>query len=377
MLHAAGRLTIDLARSLLDDGLGLKDGTPYNVLFRGPEPVFIDVLSCERRDPDDPTWLPYAQFVRTFLLPLLANKYLGLSIEQILIARRDGLEPDEVYRWLRPLQRIRPPFLSLVTMPALLGRKHDAGDTSIYRKQRTGNPEKARFILDSLLKGVARTLDRLTPNPGRSSTWSGYMAEKNYTAEHFSAKEAFVRDALAGSKPGRVLDVGESGAAPLVGAVVDDVRPVRDGSEVGPRALEGHDGPGVPVVQDDPPGGRLEGALDQPRRDPGAMALGDRGAGSCEELDRFRLEEAHARALEDLEARRVNGRALGRRQPRIGRRRPTSGRSFLGHLQASLKRAAPKRVMRSNQTPRTGASEALENLDKGRRPRPPGTPASA
>jgi hypothetical protein len=49
MLHAAGLLTLDLAQALLADGLGLKDGTPYNILFRGPAPVFIDVLSFERR----------------------------------------------------------------------------------------------------------------------------------------------------------------------------------------------------------------------------------------------------------------------------------------------------------------------------------------
>ncbi len=209
MLHSAGALTLDLARALLPESLGLKDGTPYNVLFRGPAPVFVDVLSVEHRDPDDPTWLPYAQFVRTFLLPLLANKYFGLSIEQILATRRDGLEPEEIYRWVRPLQRIRPPFLSLVTMPALLARKHDPSDTKIYRKQRTGNPEKARFILDALLAGARRTLDRLQPESGRTSAWSNYMTENNnYTGPHFAAKDAFVRDALAESRPRRVLDVG-------------------------------------------------------------------------------------------------------------------------------------------------------------------------
>jgi hypothetical protein len=62
-------LTLGLAQSLVVDGLGLKDGTPYNVLFRGPSRFS---LTCfERRQPGDATWLPYAQFVRTFLLPLL------------------------------------------------------------------------------------------------------------------------------------------------------------------------------------------------------------------------------------------------------------------------------------------------------------------
>ena len=50
MLHASGLLTLDLALAAFDEGLGLKDATPWNVLFRGPTPVFVDWLSVERRD---------------------------------------------------------------------------------------------------------------------------------------------------------------------------------------------------------------------------------------------------------------------------------------------------------------------------------------
>src|ERR1051326_8793624 len=38
MLWEAGRLTLELARGGLADGYGLKDATPYNVLFRGCRP---------------------------------------------------------------------------------------------------------------------------------------------------------------------------------------------------------------------------------------------------------------------------------------------------------------------------------------------------
>ena len=209
MLHAAGALTLDLAAALLDDGLGLKDGTPYNILFRGPEPVFIDVLSFERRDPGDPTWLPYAQFVRTFLLPLMAQKYFGLALDQVLTTRRDGLEPEEVYRWTHPLQRLRPPFLSLVSMPTWLGARHNQDDTGIYRKKALPDPAKARFILESVLRGLRRSLHALAPRPGKASTWSDYMgSNNNYTREHFAAKERFVQEHLAAARPRRVLDVG-------------------------------------------------------------------------------------------------------------------------------------------------------------------------
>ena len=208
MLHAAGLLTLDLAQALLADGLGLKDGTPYNVLFRGPEPVFIDVLSFERRETGDATWLPYAQFVRTFLLPLLANQAYGLGLDQILTTRRDGLEPEEVYRWSRPLQRLKPPFFSLVSMPTWLGGRHKQDDHSIYQKK-LGDPEKARFILDTMLNGLRRTLKRLKPAEGARSVWSDYMTvNNNYTADHFQAKQRFVGEALAEFPARSVLDVG-------------------------------------------------------------------------------------------------------------------------------------------------------------------------
>ena len=93
MLHRAAQLTIDLAESLLSEGFGLKDGTPYNVLYKGSSPIFVDLLSFERRDAGDPTWLPLAQFERTFVLPLLVNKYFGLSLDSIFISNRDGIEP--------------------------------------------------------------------------------------------------------------------------------------------------------------------------------------------------------------------------------------------------------------------------------------------
>lgn len=209
MLYVAGMLTIDLARELLNDRVGLKDATPYNVLFRGPEPVFIDLLSFERRDPGDPTWLPYAQFVRTFLLPLIANRRFGFSLDQILTTRRDGLEPEEVYQWLGFSQKIRPPFLSLVSMPKWLAAKHAPDDSTIYRKQTLDNPEKAKFILDALLKRIRSGLQALEPRPGKKSAWSDYMgSNNNYTVSHFDAKQEFVAETVREFAPRRVLDVG-------------------------------------------------------------------------------------------------------------------------------------------------------------------------
>jgi SAM-dependent methyltransferase len=208
MLWAAGRLTLELAQAALADGFGLKDATPRNVLFRGSEPVFIDALSFESRNPGDPIWKPHAQFVRTFLLPLLANRRWGLPLAEIFTTRRDGIEPEEVYRLCGPLEKFKPRLLSLVSIPTWLSRKASPDNRKIYQPHLLANAEKARFILESLFQRLERTLDSLQPAAQKKSTWSDYMATHSYDDPAFAAKEKFVSEALREFQPARVLDAG-------------------------------------------------------------------------------------------------------------------------------------------------------------------------
>ncbi|MEI7937154.1 MAG: methyltransferase domain-containing protein [Verrucomicrobiota bacterium] len=208
MLWQAGRLTLELARNALSAGYGLKDATPHNVLFRGPTPVFVDVASFELRDPGDSVWRPYGQFVRTFLLPLLVNQRWGLRLADIFTTHRDGLEPQEVYRLCGPLERFRPRLLSLVSMPTWLRGKARSQGEQLYRPRILANAEKARFIVESLLSQLQRTLDSLRPHRSKASLWSNYMETHSYTEHAFTAKEEFVSALLQEFKPKRVLDIG-------------------------------------------------------------------------------------------------------------------------------------------------------------------------
>jgi Methyltransferase domain len=208
MLYAAAELTLDFAERLLEDGLGLKDASPYNVLFRGPRPMFVDLLSFERRDATDPTWLPFAQFVRAFLLPLLVNKYFGISLAELFTTHRDGLEPEEVFRLLGPLQKLRSPFLTLVSIPVWLSSREETDREQIYQKRRLSDPSRAKFILRGLLRNVRRKLAATAPPGGRTSIWSDYMDHNRYSEDYFPLKHAFVSKAMREQLPTRVLDVG-------------------------------------------------------------------------------------------------------------------------------------------------------------------------
>lgn len=209
MLYVAGLLTIELAEASLHEEFGLKDATPYNVLFRGAEPVFIDILSFERRNPYNPTWLAYGQFVRTFLLPLIVNKHFSLSMDKFFLSSRDGIEPEEVYHIASPLRRLVPPFLNLVSIPVWLGKQIKSDETSIYKQKLLTDSEKATFILKSLFKRLKKQLKRLQPTGRQSSAWSDYLAvNNNYTDEHFETKCTFIESVLAEHRPKNVLDVG-------------------------------------------------------------------------------------------------------------------------------------------------------------------------
>jgi len=208
MLHAAGVLTLQLALAALEESYGLKDATPYNVLFRGSRPVFVDVLSFERRDPHDSTWMAYAQFVRTFLLPLLANRDLGWPLEQTLSSRRDGLEPEAVYRSAGVLRRLARPYLEVVSLPTWLAARGRV-EASLYRPKPAASQEQACYILRNLLNSCRRQLDAAAPLSGRKSTWSQYLDGKSlYSPQQFAEKETFVREALKLARPATVLDAG-------------------------------------------------------------------------------------------------------------------------------------------------------------------------
>jgi len=206
MLHAAAVLTLDLAQAALKEGYSLKDASPYNILFRGSDPVFVDLLSFERRNPCDPIWKPHAQFCRTFLLPLLAHKFWGIRLADIFSTRRDGLEPAEVYRLCGTLQKLRRPFLSLVTLPVWLSRRKTGKAT--YRERLLNNPEKARFILNASFGQLRRMLRGVRPGTNENSHWTQYSDSNSYTESAFREKEDYLSAFLREAKPRRVLDVG-------------------------------------------------------------------------------------------------------------------------------------------------------------------------
>ena len=209
MLYSAAELTLELSQILLVEGLGLKDASPYNVLFEGTNPIFIDLLSIEKRDVLDPIWVPYAQLVRMFFLPLFLNKFFEVELKDIFLGRSEGIEIDQCYRYLKGLNLIKPLAFSLIILPYLLSKTKLSSRESLYKVRKVKNPELAKFILSSLFKKLKKNLKKLKPKEKKKSLWLNYMHEKTHYSENiFELKEAFINRKLDNLKPQTVLDIG-------------------------------------------------------------------------------------------------------------------------------------------------------------------------
>ena len=208
MLHAAADFTLDFSLRLLESGMGLKDATPYNILFNGPNPVLVDLLSAENRVSGDPIWLPYAQFCRTFLFPLLMWRYWQLDPAGFFLLHREGMEPNAFYRLCGWGRRLRSPVLQHVSLPVWLGSRACGETASIPRALR--NAEQTRFVLKNMFGGLRSAINGACPPARTKTVWIDYMGTHSYSEAGFSSKEALVRDFLGLAKPKSVLDVGSN-----------------------------------------------------------------------------------------------------------------------------------------------------------------------
>ncbi len=208
--RAAAELTLRVASQAIDAGWTLKDATPLNILFIGPRPILVDVLSFERRDPHSSVWLAYGQFVRTFLLPLVAAKYLSWPLKATLFAR-DGYEPRQIYEALPGRHRLNLHLLDVVTLATVFERPGSPRTGSQKAESTTGSttdPALATHVQQKRIARLGRQIRHAAGEQGRSQ-WSQYeQSARHYQPADVEEKQQFVKSALVRCQPEHVLDIG-------------------------------------------------------------------------------------------------------------------------------------------------------------------------
>jgi SAM-dependent methyltransferase len=204
--RAAAELTLRVAGQAIDAGWTLKDATPLNILFAGPRPVLVDVLSFECRDPHSTVWLAYGQFVRTFLLPLIAARHLNWPLRATLF-ERDGYEPRQIYEALPRWRRLSPYLLDVVTLATAFERP-GSGHTGSSQTPSTKDPALATHLLKKRIARLGKQIRHAAGERGHSQ-WSRYeQSARHYQPADVEEKQQFVKSVLARCRPGHVLDIG-------------------------------------------------------------------------------------------------------------------------------------------------------------------------
>lgn len=191
MLRDAALLQLGLLDEALAESFVLKDGTPYNVQWRGSEPVFVDVGSFERLRDGEP-WAGYRQFCTLFLYPLLLQAYRGVAPQPWLRGSLEGIEPSQARAVLRGRDVLRRGVLTHVVLHDRLEAKHAARQRDVRADLKKAGFRKE--LIQANVRRLRRLVERLHPRRGRSA-WAAYRELAPYSAGDADRKERFVRAA--------------------------------------------------------------------------------------------------------------------------------------------------------------------------------------
>ncbi len=204
MLKDAALLQLDLLLAALNEGMTLKDATPFNVQWRGSQPIFIDVASFERLEAGDP-WVGYRQFCQLFLYPLFFQAYKDVAFQPWLRGSLEGIEPEQCKRLMSTADMFRPGVLRHVHLHAAMQQGNQSTAHSVKAELRdAGLPsELIRHNVESLRRLIARLSWKRS-----TSAWSDYETTNSYGETDQRSKTAFVDDVAGLRAWNLVWDIG-------------------------------------------------------------------------------------------------------------------------------------------------------------------------
>jgi hypothetical protein len=204
MLRDAALLQLELLEAAIEEGMTLKDATPYNIQFDAGKPVFIDIASFETLPAGAP-WTGYRQFCEMFLFPLMLQAYRGIHFQPLMRSCIDGINVQTAAKLFGLRDRMRSGVLTHVWLQAKLDSRY--GNT---QKNVRSDLKKAGFNQAMILANVRKLakLIRKLNWQGEGSEWGGYEAFHNYSESDHQLKESFIDQSVAGSNADIIWDIG-------------------------------------------------------------------------------------------------------------------------------------------------------------------------
>ena len=182
----AAMLTMKIQFQALKFGMILKDATPFNVVFNGSTPIFIDLSSFEIYSEGKP-WEAYKQFSENFYLPLLIYKYFDATANDIYMNNSNGIPLSKGLQLLPLKAHLNLSTFFYLSLPDKI-RKQTTGSTVSPSKT------SARFSHKKMLQfseQLFTNIKRLKQSK-KATKWNNYY-EKGTEAKYVVEKQDIIK----------------------------------------------------------------------------------------------------------------------------------------------------------------------------------------
>ncbi len=204
MLKDAALLQLDLNLAALEEGMILKDSTPYNVQFKGSKPVFVDVGSFERLREGEP-WVGYRQFCMLYLYPLLLQAVKGIEFHPWLRGSINGITPAQMRGMVSFRDRFRKGFFLNVFMHAKLEARHADRGKEVKAEVKQAGFKKELIVAN--VRRMRKLVEGLSWDPPEG-VWVAYGERNSYSDGDAKRKDEFVREVVTSQQWGLTWDIG-------------------------------------------------------------------------------------------------------------------------------------------------------------------------
>ncbi len=214
-LQAAALMILELEGALRGENLTLLDINPWNVLFDGPRPVYVDFSSIAPL-PNKAIWEARNEFRQFYVNPLLlfrnglprmarrllCDPWIGIDDRDLIKMKMGGNR----YVYSERLARLTK-AVSRFVVPPRFGKVVKYAARKARQQLQGMNPFTDVAAELATLDQYIRALSILGPK----TTWGGYYT-RNFPplrpAQNWTAKHYAIADVLEQTKPKTLLDIG-------------------------------------------------------------------------------------------------------------------------------------------------------------------------
>ncbi|WP_411893732.1 class I SAM-dependent methyltransferase [Winogradskyella sp. A2] len=200
MFKEAALLTLKIQKYALEKGFSLKDASAFNITFHKGSAIFIDTLSFDFYQENEP-WRAYKQFITHFFGPLVLAHYHGADQLKLMSNFIDGIPVTLLSSLIPNRTKINPTLYSNIHLLAKLEGKHSKdykGETQVKGLSKKG----LLNIIESLYSYIKNLKLK------GQTEWADYYDKINYSDEAFKHKSAIINSWINNLKPKTLIDVG-------------------------------------------------------------------------------------------------------------------------------------------------------------------------